>query len=122
MIPAAVADFGAMLGISSLELSADGTAVLDIEPSDTLCLAQRGDSLFVSLSRERDYPNTPPAPRLLELLHFHNTGGAPIRCRRTAFGRTTVLLETLPGTGLRGSDVMASLDRLTKLHNAGESQ
>jgi hypothetical protein len=122
MISSAVSDFGAILGISNLELDGSGSAVLEIEPSDTLCLVQRGDDLLVSLSREKEYPNTPTAARLLELLHFQNTGGAAIRCRRTAFGRTTVLLETLPGAGLRGSDIMASLDRFTKLYNAGESQ
>ena len=121
MIASAVTEFGELLGMSNLALDQDGSLVLQIEPADTLCLVERSDRLHISLSRERQYPGIPGAARLLELLHFENTGGTAIRCRRTEFGRTTVLLQTLAGEGLRGAAILESMDRLTKLHNISES-
>ena len=121
MIASAVTEFGELLGMPNLALDQDGFLVLQIEPADTLCLVERGDRLHISLSREHQYPGIPGAARLLELLHFENTGGAAIRCRRTEFGRTTVLLQTLAGEGLRGAAILESMDRLTKLHNISES-
>jgi hypothetical protein len=58
---------------------------------------------------------------MLELLHFERTKGIGIQCRRTDFGRTTVLLETLPGGSLRGGEILEALDRLTALHNTAEA-
>ncbi len=121
MIDAAVEEFGALIGMERLALDADGSLVLQIEPSDTLCLARRGQGLCVSLSRERQYSGEPSASRMLELLHFERTGGAGIRCRRSDFGRTTVLMELLPGGALRGGDILQSFDRLTALHNTAEA-
>lgn len=121
MIDSIIREFGELLGMGGLELPAEGTLVLEIEPSDTLCLASRGDELFVSLSRSHQYPHTPSAARLLELLHFEKIEGQGVRCRRTEFGRTNVLMETLCVDGLRGADVLEALDRLTKLHNMAEA-
>jgi hypothetical protein len=121
MISSAVTEFGELLGMPNLGLDQDGSLVLQIEPSDTLCLVERGDRLHLSLSRERQYPGIPGAARLLDLLHFENTGGVAVRCRRTDFGRTTVLLQTLTGDGLRGVAILEAMDRLTKLHNTSES-
>jgi hypothetical protein len=121
VIHSIITEFGALIGISGLELSPDGTVVLEIEPSDTLCLIATGDRLFVSLSRSHQYPHTPPAARLLELVHFVKNTGIGVRCRRTDFGRTNVLVETLFLDLLRGSDILDALDRLTRLHNLSES-
>jgi len=121
MIDAAIEEFGGLIGTERLALGQDGTLVLEIEPADTLCLAQRGGDLCVSVSRVRQYPNDPPASRMLELLHFERTKGIGIQCRRTDFGRTTVLLETLPGGSLRGGEILEALDRLTALHNTAEA-
>jgi len=121
MINSIIREFGELLGMGGLELPAEGTLVLEIEPSDTLCLVSRGDELFVSLSRSHQYPHTPSAARLLELLHFEKIEGQGVRCRRTDFGRTNVLMETLCVDGLRGADVLEALDRLTKLHNMAEA-
>ena len=121
MIDSIIREFGELLGMGGLELQSDGSLVLEIEPSDTLCLVSSRDELFVSLSRSHQYPNTPTAARLLELLHFEKNDGQGVRCRRTDFGRTNVLMQTLPLDGLRGADVLEALDRLTKLHNMAEA-
>jgi hypothetical protein len=121
MIDAAVEEFGALIGMDRLGLDAEGSLVLEIEPSDTLCLVRRGQDLCVSISRERQYPGEPSASRMLELLHFERTGGLGIRCRRTDFGRSTVLMELLPGGPLRGGDLLQCFDRLTALHNTAEA-
>jgi hypothetical protein len=121
MIDSIISEFGSLLGLGGLELSAEGCLVLEIEPSDTLCLVVGGDSLFVSLSRSHQYPHMPPASRLLELLHFEKTSGLGVRCRRADFGRTNVFSESLSLELLRGSDILDALDRLTKLHNLSES-
>ena len=121
MIDAIVREFGDLLGMGGLELQSDGTLVLEIEPADTLCLVSGRDCLHVSLSRSHQYPHTPSAVRLLELVHFEKNNGHGTRCRRTDFGRTNVFMETLSIEGLRGSDILDVLDRLTKLHNASES-
>jgi hypothetical protein len=121
MIDSIIREFGELLGMGGLELSPGGDLVLEIEPSDTLCLVSGGEELFVSLSRSHQYPHTPSAARLLELLHFEKNEGQGVRCRRTDFGRTNVLTETLSVDGLRGADVLEALDRLTKLHNMAEA-
>jgi hypothetical protein len=121
MIDAIISEFGELLGMAGLELTPDNGLVLEIEPSDTLCLVASGDTLFVSLSRSHPYPHTPSAARWLELLHFENNEGRGVRCRRTDFGRTNVLMESLTLDGLRGADVLETLDRLTKLHNLAEA-
>ena len=121
MIDAAVEEFGALIGMERLALDAEGSLVLEIEPSDTLCLVRRGQDLCVSLSRARQYPGEPSASRMFELLHFERTGGVGIRCRRSDFGRSTVLMELLPGGTLRGGDILQSFDRLTALHNTAEA-
>jgi hypothetical protein len=121
MIDAAIEEFGGLIGMERLALGQDGSLVIEIEPADSLCLAQRGGDLCVSVSRARQYPNDPSASRMLELLHFERTGGAGIRCRRGDFGRTTVLVEILPGESLRGAEILQSLDRLTTLHNTAEA-
>ena len=121
MIDSIIREFGELLGMGGLELSPGGDLVLEIEPSDTLCLVSSGEELFVSLSRSHQYPQTPSAARLLELLHFEKNEGQGVRCRRTDFGRTNVLMETLSVDGLRGADVLEALDRLTKLHNMAEA-
>ena len=122
MIDTAVQEFGELLGVGSLELSADGSLTLEIEPSDTLCLMRGEGGLLVSLTRAQQYPQTTPASRLLELIHFERMD-APIglRCRRVDFGRSNVLTGTLPEDGLRGAEILSFLDRLTKLHNLTES-
>jgi len=117
MIDSIIREFGELLGMGGLELQSDGSLVLEIEPSDTLCLVSSRDELFVSVSRSHQYPNTPTAARLLELLHFEKNDGQGVRCRRTDFGRTNVLMQSLALDGLRGADVLEALDRLTKLHN-----
>jgi type III secretion system chaperone SycN len=121
MIDSIIREFGELLGMGGLELSPGGDLALEIEPSDTLCLVSSGEELFVSLSRSHQYPHTPSAARLLELLHFEKNEGQGVRCRRTDFGRTNVLMETLSVDGLRGADVLEALDRLTKLHNMAEA-
>ncbi len=121
MIDSIIREFGELLGMGGLELSPGGDLVLEIEPSDTLCLVSSGEELFVSLSRSHQYPHTPSAARLLELLHFEKNEGQGVRCRRTDFGRTNVLMETLSVDGLRGADVLEAFDRLTKLHNMAEA-
>ena len=121
MIDAAVEEFGALIGMERLALGQDGALVLEIEPADTLCLTRRERDLCVSLSRLRQYPAEPPASRMLELLHFERNKGGGIRCRRTDFGRSTILMETLPGESLRGGEILQSLDRLTGLHNMAEA-
>jgi len=121
MIDSIIREFGELLGMGGLELSPGGDLVLEIELSDTLCLVSSGEELFVSLSRSHQYPHTPSAARLLELLHFEKNEGQGVRCRRTDFGRTNVLMETLSVDGLRGADVLEALDRLTKLHNMAEA-
>ena len=121
MIDSIIREFGELLGMGGLELSPGGDLVLEIEPSDTLCLVSSGEELLVSLSRSHQYPHTPSAARLLELLHFAKNEGQGVRCRRTDFGRTNVLMETLSVDGLRGADVLEALDRLTKLHNMAEA-
>ena len=121
MIDSIIREFGELLGMGGLELSPGGDLVLEIEPSDTLYLVSSGEELFVSLSRSHQYPHTPSAARLLELLHFEKNEGQGVRCRRTDFGRTNVLMETLSVDGLRGADVLEALDRLTKLHNMAEA-
>ena len=121
MIDSIIREFGELLGMGGLELSPGGDLVLEIEPSDTLCLVSSGEELFVSLSRSHQYPHTPSAARLLELLHFEKNEGQGVRCRRTDFGRTNVLMETLSVDGLRGADVLEAFDRLTKLHNRAEA-
>lgn len=121
MIDSIIREFGELLGMGGLELSPGGDLVLEIEPSDTLCLVSSGEELFVSLSRSHQYPHTPSAARLLELLHFEKNEGQGVRCRRMDFGRTNVLMETLSVDGLRGADVLEALDRLTKLHNMAEA-
>jgi hypothetical protein len=121
MIDSIIREFGELLGMGGLELPSDGSLVLEIEPSDTLCLVQDGEELFVSLSRSHQYPHTPSAARLLELLHFEKSDGQGVRCRRTDFGRTNVLMQSLALDGLRGADVLEALDRLTKLHNMAEA-
>lgn len=121
MIDSIVREFGELLGIGGLALQPDGTLVLEIEPSDTICLLDGGDKLHLSLSRSCSYAHTPSAARLLELVHFENTGGHGVRCRRADFGRTNVFLQSLPVESLRGSDVLEALDRLTKLHNMAEA-
>lgn len=121
MIDSIIREFGELLGMGGLELTSDGSLVLEIEPADTLCLVPSGEELFVSLSRSHQYPHTPSAARLLELLHFEKNDGHGVRCRRTDFGRTNVLMQGLPIDGLRGSDVLEALDRLTKLHNMAEA-
>ncbi len=121
MIDAAVEEFGALIGMERLALDADGSRVLQIEPSDTLCLARRGQELCVSLSRERQYSGEPSASRMLELLHFERNEGIGIRCRRGDFGRSTILMLELPGGSLRGGEIFAALDRLTALHNTAEA-
>lgn len=121
MMDAILAEFGELLGVDNLAFDSEGSVVLEIEPSDTLCLVAGEDRIFVSLSRAHQYPNTPLASRLLELLHFEKTDGHGVWCRRTDFGRTNVLMQTLPLLGLRGADVLETLERLTKLHNTAES-
>ena len=121
MIDSIIREFGELLGMGGLELSPGGDLVLEIEPSDTLCLVSSGEELFVSLSRSHQYPHTPSAARLLELLHFEKNEGQGVRCRRTDFGRTNVWMETLSVDGLRGADVLEAFDRLTKLHNMAEA-
>jgi type III secretion system chaperone SycN len=121
MIDSIIREFGELLGMGGLELSPGGDLVLEIEPSDTLCLVPSGEELLVSLSRSHQYPHTPSAARLLELLHFEKNEGQGVRCRRTDFGRTNVLMETLSVDGLRGADVLEALERLTKLHNMAEA-
>lgn len=121
MIDSVISEFGELLGMRGLELSSGGSLLLEIEPADTLCLVPNGKELFVSLSRSHQYPHTPSAARLLELLHFEKNDGHGVRCRRTDFGRTNVLMQSLPIDGLRGSDVLEALDRLTKLHNMAEA-
>lgn len=121
MIAAIIKEFGELIGMGELELQPDRSLVLEIEPADTLCLVERDDTLFVSVSRSHTYPCTPSAARLLELLHFEKNGGHRVRCRRADFGRTNVFMETLPLESLRGADVLDALDRLTKLHNVAES-
>ena len=121
MIDSIIREFGELLGMGGLELSPGGDLVLEIEPSDTLCLVSSGEELFVSLSRSHQYPHTPSAARLLELLHFEKNEGQGVRCRRTDFGRTNFLMETLSVDGLRGADVLEAFDRLTKLHNMAEA-
>lgn len=121
MIDSIIREFGELLGMGGLELPHTGSLVLEIEPSDTLCLVSSGEELFVSLSRSHQYPHTPSAARLLELLHFEKNEGQGVRCRRTDFGRTNVLMETLSVDGLRGADVLEAFDRLTKLHNMAEA-
>jgi len=121
MIDAAVEEFGALIGMESLALGQDGSLVLEIEPADTLCLAQRDRDLCVSLSRSRQYPAEPPASRMLELLHYERTEGVGILCRRGDFGRSTILMEILPGESLRGAEILQCLDRLTALHNTAEA-
>lgn len=121
MIDAAIEEFGGLIGMERLALGQDGSLVLEIEPADSLCLTQRGGDLCVSVSRARQYPNDPPASRMLELLHFERTRGVGIQCRRADFGRTTVLLETLPGGSLRGGEIFESFERLTALHNTAEA-
>lgn len=121
MIDAAVEEFGALIGMERLALGQEGSLVLEIEPADTLCLTQRGQSLCISLSRLRQYPGEPPASRMLELLHFERTEGVGIRCRRGDFGRSTILMLELPGGSLRGGEILGALDRLTALHNTAEA-
>lgn len=121
MIDAAIEEFGGLIGVERLALGQDGHLVLEIEPSDTLCLAMVGGNLCVSLSRTRQYPNNPPAARMLELLHFERTNGNGVQCRRSDFGRATLLLVTLPGDSLRGREIFEALDRLTVLHNMAEA-
>jgi type III secretion system chaperone SycN len=121
MIDSIIREFGELLGMGGLEFSSEGSLVLEIEPSDTLCLVSSRDELFVSLSRSHQYSHTPSAARLLELLHFEKNEGHGVRCRRTDFGRTNVLMQSLPMDGLRGADVLEALDRLTKLHNMAEA-
>jgi hypothetical protein len=121
MIDSIIREFGELLGMGGLELQSDGSLVLEIEPSDTLCLVSSRDELFVSVSRLHQYPNTPTAARLLELLHFEKNDGQGVRCRRTDFGRTNVLMQSLALDGLRGADVLEALDHLTKLHNMAEA-
>ena len=121
MIDSIIREFGELLGMGGWELQSDGSLVLEIEPSDTLCLVSSRDELFVSLSRSHQYPNTPTASRLLELLHFEKNDGRGVRCRRTDFGRTNVLMQSLALDGLRGADVLEALDHLTKLHNMAEA-
>lgn len=121
MIDSIVREFGELLGMGGLELTSDGNLVLEIEPSDTLCLVLSGENLLVSLSRAHQYPFTPLAARLLDLLHFEKNDGQGVRCRRADFGRTNVLMQSLPLDGLRGADVLEALDRLTKLHNMAEA-
>jgi type III secretion system chaperone SycN len=121
MIDSIIKEFGELLGMGGLDFPSDGSLVLEIEPSDTLCLVLSGDELFVSLSRSHQYPHTPSAARLLELLHFEKNDGHGVRCRRTDFGRTNVLMQSLSLDGLRGADVLEALDCLTKLHNMAEA-
>lgn len=121
MIDAAIEEFGGLIGMERLALGQEGSLVLEIEPADTLCIAQRGEDLCVSVSRARQYPNDPPASRMLELLHFERTKGVGIQCRRGDFGRTTVLMQTLAGGSLRGGEILEALDRLTALHNTAEA-
>jgi hypothetical protein len=121
MIDATIREFGELLGMGGLELPPGGNLVLEIEPSDTLCIVSSGEELFVSLSRSHQYPHAPSAARLLELLHFEKNEGQGVRCRRTDFGRTNVLMETLSVDGLRGADVLEALDGLTKLHNMADA-
>jgi hypothetical protein len=121
MIDSIIREFGEHLGIGGLALEADGTLVLEVEPSDTICLVSGGDKLHLSLSRACLYAHTPSAARLLELVHFEKNGGHGVRCRRADFGRTNVFMESLPLESLRGADVLDALDRLTKLHNVAES-
>ena len=120
MIDAAVEEFGALIGMERLALGQDGSIVLEIEPSDTLCLTRRERDLCISLSRSRQYPAEPTASRMLELLHYERTGGVGVRCRRTDFGRSTVLMLVLSGESLRGGEILGALDRLTTLHNTAE--
>jgi type III secretion system chaperone SycN len=121
MIDSIIKEFGELLGMGGLDFPSDGSLVLEIEPSDTLCLVLSGDELFVSLSRSHQYPHTPSAARLLELLHFEKNDGHGVRARRMDFGRTNVLMQSLSLDGLRGADVLEALDRLTKLHNMAEA-
>lgn len=121
MIDAAVEEFGALIGMERLALGQDGSLVLEIEPSDTLCLTRRERDLCISLSRSRQYPAEPTASRMLELLHYERTGGVGVCCRRTDFGRSTVLMLVLSGESLRGGEILGALDRLTTLHNTAES-
>ena len=121
MIDSIIREFGELLGMGGLEFPSEGSLVLEIEPSDTLCLVSSRDELFVSLSRSHQYAHTPSAARLLELLHFEKNEGHGVHCRRTDFGRTNVLMQSLPLDGLRGADVLEALDRLTKLHNMAEA-
>jgi type III secretion system chaperone SycN len=121
MIDSIIREFGELLGMGSLEFPSEGSLVLEIEPSDTLCLVSSRDELFVSLSRSHQYSQTPSAARLLDLLHFEKNDGLGVRARRTDFGRTNVLMQSLPLDGLRGVDVLEALDRLTKLHNMAEA-
>ena len=120
MIDAAVEEFGFLIVMERLALGQDGSLVLAIEPIDTLCLSRRDRDLCVSLSRSRQYPAEPLASRMLELLHFERTGGLGVHCRRTDFGRSTVLMLVLPGGALRGGEILAALDHLTALHNTAE--
>jgi hypothetical protein len=121
MIAVAVEEFGALIGIDRLAFDVNGELVLEIEPADTLCLRHQEEDLVVGLSRARQYPCDPPAVRMLELLHYQYSGGRGIHCRRADFGRATVLMEVLAGGGLRGDEILRSLDRLTALHNTAEA-